>query len=167
MEPRANLLGRQWHCGHGCPTSGPYPSHCPPFCQFLVYKRRNWGIVGFEKICLKVRLLVKGGARMQMQVSGIQLLLIIHFAKTKCVWGERAGSGAEEGWRDGNLPPPQPHARPLKACWILAKTMGENASGIPASALWSGEAPGSLRCRDFGQPSREVTMTQRPPWCHA
>lgn len=53
-------------------------------------------MVDFQHL-FKVTQLVKSGARMQNQVGGIQLLLIIHFAKAKCVWGERPARGAENG----------------------------------------------------------------------
>ena len=153
-EQWADPLGIQCLWAWGFPPSGPSHSCFPPFNQFLLYRWRNWGMIGFFNLS-KVTQLVKGGARMQIQVCEIQLLLIINFAKIKHAWGKRPTRGAGK-WQVS--PYPSLFIPFLKVCGVLARIIGAGTSE---------DAPASLWCRDFRQISREVTKTQRPPWCHA
>lgn len=66
---------------------------------------------------------------MQIQVCGLQLLLIMNFAKTKHAGGERPA-----GELGGALPNPSLLLPSVKARGVLARIVGESASGIPVSA---------------------------------
>ena len=122
-EPWTDSLGRQW------PWVGALPHqvllslvflHSASF-YFLDEELRHGRAFNISKVTQ----LVKAGARMQIQVCGIQLLLIINFAKIKHVWRNRPARGAGK-WQVSlyfDLVIPF-----LKACRILARVVGAGTS---------------------------------------